>query len=476
MATSTFTCFSLISLLILATTFSLSTAARTLTEDDDPAGPVVAPATGGNAAPLGAIPPNPASTSNVVPVVEGPDHTLEFFMHDILGGSNPSAKAVTGAVTNPAVNGQVPFAKPNGANLPVNNGVQQNDNNNGILNNNNLPFLTGLGGTTSALPQGNALQQFMFGTLTVIDDELTEGHELGSGLIGKAQGYYVSSSIDGKSQTMAFTVMFMHGSYIDSLSFMGVHRSAVAESQLAVMGGTGKYVNAKGHAIVKTFQGTNQNTDASSSNVVPVVEGPDHTLEFFMHDILGGSNPSAKAVTGAVTNPAVNGQVPFAKPNGANLPVNNGVQQNDNNNGILNNNNLPFLTGLGGTTSALPQGNALQQFMFGTLTVIDDELTEGHELGSGLIGKAQGYYVSSSIDGKSQTMAFTVMFMHGSYIDSLSFMGVHRSAVAESQLAVMGGTGKYVNAKGHAIVKTFQGTNQNTDGTETLLHFTVYLA
>ncbi|KAL7589932.1 hypothetical protein Lser_V15G38452 [Lactuca serriola] len=282
MATSTFTCLSLLSLLLLSTTFSLTTAARTLTEDPETAIPVAAP-DADDVTPLGAIPPNPASTTTtgttgVVPV-EGPDHTLTFFMHDILGGSNPSAKAVTGAVTNPALNGQVPFAKPNGANLPVNNGVSQDDGNSGVLNNNNLPFLTGLGGTTSnvfqnnnnnnnnnnvfaaiggQLPQGNALQQFMFGTLTVIDDELTEGHELGSGLIGKAQGYYVSSSIDGKSQTMAFTVMFMHGSYIDSLSFMGVHRSAVAESQLAVMGGTGKYVNAKGHAVVKTFQGTNQ--------------------------------------------------------------------------------------------------------------------------------------------------------------------------------------------------------------------------
>lgn len=281
MATSTFTCFSLLSLLFLATTFSLATSSRILNEEPDTTAPVVTPATGGGGVtPLGAIPPNPATGAGVVPV-EGPDHTLMFFMHDILGGSNPSAKAVTGAVTNPAVNGQVPFAKPNGANLPVNNGVPQGDGNNGIINNNNLPFLTGLGGTTSnvfqnnnnnnnnnnnifaainggQLPQGNALQQFMFGTLTVIDDELTEGHELGSGLIGKAQGFYVSSSIDGKSQTMAFTVMFMHGSYIDSLSFMGVHRSAVAESQLAVMGGTGKYVNAKGHAVVKTFQGTNQ--------------------------------------------------------------------------------------------------------------------------------------------------------------------------------------------------------------------------
>ncbi|KAM0005218.1 putative dirigent protein [Helianthus debilis subsp. tardiflorus] len=305
MAASTFTCFSLLSLLFLATTFSLATSARTLIEDPEPAAPVVAPEAGDDVTPLGAIPPNPASGAGagagagvgagagagagVVPVVEGPDHTLTFFMHDILGGSNPSAKAVTGAVTNPAVNGQVPFAKPNGANLPVNNGVPQDDNNNGIINNNNLPFLTGLGGTTSnvfqnnnnnnnnnnnvfaainggQLPQGNALQQFMFGTLTVIDDELTEGHELGSGLIGKAQGFYVSSSIDGKSQTMAFTVMFMHGSYIDSLSFMGVHRSAVAESQLAVMGGTGKYVNAKGHAVVKTFQGTDQqNNDGTET-------------------------------------------------------------------------------------------------------------------------------------------------------------------------------------------------------------------
>ncbi|XP_023761060.1 dirigent protein 10 [Lactuca sativa] len=290
MATSTFTCLSLLSLLLLSTTFSLTTAARTLTEDPETAIPVAAP-DADDVTPLGAIPPNPASTTTtgttgVVPV-EGPDHTLTFFMHDILGGSNPSAKAVTGAVTNPALNGQVPFAKPNGANLPVNNGVSQDDGNSGVLNNNNLPFLTGLGGTTSnvfqnnnnnnnnnnvfaaiggQLPQGNALQQFMFGTLTVIDDELTEGHELGSGLIGKAQGYYVSSSIDGKSQTMAFTVMFMHGSYIDSLSFMGVHRSAVAESQLAVMGGTGKYVNAKGHAVVKTFQGTNQqNNDGTET-------------------------------------------------------------------------------------------------------------------------------------------------------------------------------------------------------------------
>lgn len=49
--------------------------------------------------------------------------------------------------------------------------------------------------------------------------------------------------------------------------------------------------------------------------------------------------------------------------------------------------------------------------------------------------------------------------------------------LSESQLAIMGGTGKYVNAEGYATVKTIPGANQhNTDGTETLLQIIVYLA
>ncbi|TQD99206.1 hypothetical protein C1H46_015216 [Malus baccata] len=226
-----------------------------------------------------------------------------------------------------------------------------------------------------------------------------------------------------------------------------------------------------------------------------------HPLTFFLHDIIGGSNPSARAVTGIVANPAVSGQIPFAKPNGANIPIGNGIPQNSNNNGIINNNNVPFFTGLGGNIgnnlvqnngnnnniiggngfpyingAQLPPGITLQKLMFGTLTVFDDELTEGHELGSGLLGKAQGFYVASSEDGSSQTIAFTAMFQSGGYADSLTFFGVHRVAVSESHLAVMGGTGRYLNAKGYALVKTIPATNQpNTDGVDTVLEFTTYL-
>ncbi|MBA0869910.1 hypothetical protein Goshw_005125 [Gossypium schwendimanii] len=237
-------------------------------------------------------------------------------------------------------------------------------------------------------------------------------------------------------------------------------------------------------------------TGPSVANAGAGAATADHPLIFFMHDILGGSNPTAIAITGVVNNPAVNGQLAFPKPNGANLPVNNGVNENSGNNGFLNNNNIPLLSGLGGNTQAMlqngnnngggfpalvsgqvPAGSTLQKLMFGTMTVIDDELTIGHELTSGFIGKAQGFYVASSVDGTSHTMAFTAMFESGHYADTLSFFGVHRTGASESHLAIMGGTGKYVNSKGFAIVRIVPASNQTgeTDGFQTVLEFNVYL-
>ncbi|MED6213659.1 Dirigent protein 10, partial [Stylosanthes scabra] len=199
--------------------FITSTSSTRILIADD--GSVVSPVP-----PLVTPSPVAAAAATTTAPLDDNHHTLSFFMHEILGGSNPSARAVTGVVTNPALNAQVAFAKPNGANLPLNAGVPQNNNNAGLLNNNNLPFLTGLGGTTAnvynkngnfgnnnnnngvgfevgnvnQLPEGMTLEKLMFGTMTVFDDELTEGEDLGSGLVGKAQGFYVASSVDGTSQ------------------------------------------------------------------------------------------------------------------------------------------------------------------------------------------------------------------------------------------------------------------------------------
>ncbi|CAO2193732.1 unnamed protein product [Urochloa humidicola] len=230
----------------------------------------------------------------------------------------------------------------------------------------------------------------------------------------------------------------------------------------------------------------------------------DHGMVFFMHDILGGTNPSARIVAGIVDNAAVTAQLPFARPNGAVLPLNSGVNVNSGAASAIDNNNIPFLTGLGGATNAaksmnnngngnnngvpvfaggsLPQGTTLQKLLFGTMTVVDDELTEAPELGSAAVGRAQGFYIASSEEGVSQTVAVTAMFKEGGFEDTISFFGVHRTADSESHLAVVGGTGKYVGAKGFAKVAVVRpggvaasGALLETDGVETVLQFTVFL-
>lgn len=225
------------------------------------------------------------------------------------------------------------------------------------------------------------------------------------------------------------------------------------------------------------------------------------TLSFFMHDILGGSHPSGRVVTGIVANSDSN-NLPFSKPNNQIFPINGGVPLNTIN-GVINNNNFPSLVGLNGsptntllqnngnnnivnggnnqafvTAGQLPAGVTLQQLMFGSVTVVDNELTEGHELGSAVLGKAQGFYLASSSDGSSHTLALTTMF-HGhdhEIDDTISFFGVHRTASPISHIVVIGGTGVYENAKGYATIETLPHEDQHTtDGLETITHFTVYL-
>lgn len=229
---------------------------------------------------------------------------------------------------------------------------------------------------------------------------------------------------------------------------------------------------------------------AASATVAAATGGPNPTISFFMHDIQGGSHPSARVVTGVIANSGVS-PIPFSKTNNNLFPLQGGtplLTGNANNNmrtinNLVNNpNNLPFLTGLTGSQSStiiagsgnndnvlnnqnqpfvtagqLPAGS-LQQLMFGTITVIDDQLTEGQELGSAVIGNAQGFFLASSIDGTSHTMALTVL-LHGGeqgheIEDTISFFGVHRTATPVSHVAVIGGTGKYESAQGYATVET----------------------
>lgn len=213
-------------------------------------------------------------------------------------------------------------------------------------------------------------------------------------------------------------------------------------------------------------------------------------LELYMHDILGGSSPTARPITGLLGN-IYSGQVPFAKPVGF-LPPKGGVVI-PNANGVIPTvngvNGIPLGTGLAGTQFAGtpingPNPNGVQTQLgadglglgFGTITVIDDILTLSPELGSQSIGKAQGVYVASSADGTAQMMAFTAMIEGGEYGDSLNFYGVYKIGSSLSKLSVTGGTGKFMNACGYAEVRSLFSPGQNlVDGAEMLLRIAVYL-
>ncbi|KAK7344542.1 hypothetical protein VNO77_14268 [Canavalia gladiata] len=217
--------------------------------------------------------------------------------------------------------------------------------------------------------------------------------------------------------------------------------------------------------------------------------GKEPVIELYMHDILGGTNPTARPVTGLLGS-IYSGQVPFATPVGfktpqGGIPIPNANGAIPTVNGITG---IPLGTGLAGTTFAPNNDNNNQNnaqlllgpdglgLGFGTITVIDDVLTSQLELGSQIIGKAQGVYVASSADGSRQMMAFTTLFEGGEYGDSLNFYGIYKIGSTMSQLCVIGGTGKFKNAKGFAELRPLIPPGQiATDGVETLLRITVHL-
>lgn len=256
--------------------------------------------------------------------------------------------------------------------------------------------------------------------------------------------------------------------------------------------------------VVPGIAGTGNTAVASNA----VVASKEPSLSFYMHDIIGGSHPSARVVAGIVANTDVTG-LPFSKINNNLFPITGGIPLvNPKLNGIITNNNLPLLVGLNAAQSStvfrnsgtsntvtgsnnqpfvsagnLPAGLTLQKLMFGSVTVIDDQITESHELDSTVIGKTQGFYLSSSLDGSSQTVVMTVIFHdhdqsghHYEVEDSINLFGVHRSVSPGSAVAVIGGTGKYENAKGYAVLETLPNEDQHTtDGVDTIVHVSVYL-
>ncbi|PVH33700.1 hypothetical protein PAHAL_8G048800 [Panicum hallii] len=92
-----------------------------------------------------------------------------------------------------------------------------------------------------------------FGSVMVIDDPLTEGPDLTSRLLGRAQGTYVSAGKDSLSLMMAMNFVFVGGAYNgSSLAILGANPAERRVREMAVVGGTGAFRFARGYCEATT--------------------------------------------------------------------------------------------------------------------------------------------------------------------------------------------------------------------------------
>ncbi|KAK7387999.1 hypothetical protein VNO78_22798 [Psophocarpus tetragonolobus] len=106
---------------------------------------------------------------------------------------------------------------------------------------------------TVAGKSGTASNILHFGTVAIVDDPVTEGPTIDSPLIGRAQGMYVNSQLDGKGLYMVFSVIFTSGKFKgSSLEIQGSDIFAMKEREFGVVSGTGYFRFVKGYGIMET--------------------------------------------------------------------------------------------------------------------------------------------------------------------------------------------------------------------------------
>ncbi|KAF8041013.1 hypothetical protein BT93_B3053 [Corymbia citriodora subsp. variegata] len=165
----------------------------------------------------------------------------------------------------------------------------------------------------------------------------------------------------------------------------------------------------------KKSHGYSETVEANPPNTLPKKEKLTH-IHFFWHDIVTGPNLSAVAV------------VP-------------------------------------------PQPNS--PTFFGSVSVIDDAMTIGPDLSSGIIGRAQGLYTLASRGELALLMAMNLVFTEGEYEGStLTVLGRNSVSMKVREMPVIGGTNAFRLARGYVHARTYQFNLKNGNA---IVEYDVYV-
>nr|QBA29401.1 dirigent family protein [Panax notoginseng] len=111
--------------------------------------------------------------------------------------------------------------------------------------------------------------------------------------------------------------------------------------------------------------------------------------------------------------------------------------------------------------------------MFGLIRMIDNPLTDGPELSSKLIGKAQGFYGSASQQEVSLLMTMNFAFSEGEYNGStITVLGRNEVFNKVREMPVIGGSGLFRFARGYVLATTHKFNLKSGDAT---VEYNVYV-
>jgi hypothetical protein len=117
--------------------------------------------------------------------------------------------------------------------------------------------------------------------------------------------------------------------------------------------------------------------------------------------------------------------------------------------------------------------NDFTQIGFGSFLVFDNEIRDGPDRTSPLLGRQRGYGPISDLQGKQGIqLTSTMVFGRGSsYNGTVTFQGNVGGPEPTTEVAVLGGTGDFRGAKGYAIVETV-----NTSPLGAVFRWNLYLS
>ncbi|PKU70537.1 dirigent protein 22-like [Dendrobium catenatum] len=112
-------------------------------------------------------------------------------------------------------------------------------------------------------PAEGAHSRSAFGAVVIMDDPLTEGPDMSSQLVGRAQGMYAATAQDEVGLLMTMNLAFMAGEFNGSvLSVLGRNQPLHPVREMPIVGGSGLFRFARGYALARTHWLNVTNGDA----------------------------------------------------------------------------------------------------------------------------------------------------------------------------------------------------------------------